>query len=60
MGKPQEIDITFNEEPDNKVIYPGQDFNFIFLVDRSGSMGGWSGSSRISVANDALKLFLRS
>lgn len=60
MGEPQEIEITFDEEPDSKVIYPGQDFNFIFLVDRSGSMGGWGGSSRISVANDALKLFLRS
>ena len=42
MGEPEEIDIIFDEEPDSRVIYPGNDFNFIFLVDRSESMSNWN------------------
>ena len=34
----------------------GSEFHFIFIVDRSGSMGG----DRIEVAKEALDLFIRS
>ena len=35
----------------------GQDYHFIFIVDRSGSMGC---SNRIGLARDALSIFVRS
>ena len=34
----------------------GKDFCFIFVVDRSGSMGG----RRIEITKEALKLFIKS
>lgn len=37
-------------------ILDGEDLHFIFIVDRSGSMGG----SRIEDAKSALKIFMRS
>ena len=36
----------------------GSNYHFIFLVDRSGSMG--FGSGRIELAKDALSIFIRS
>ena len=34
----EEIDIANNEEPEMTELLPGDEFHFIFLVDRSGSM----------------------
>ena len=36
----------------------GSDYHFIFIVDRSGSMG--FGSGRMELAKDALAIFIRS
>ena len=48
-------------------ISKGKDFVFIFIVDRSGSMrcpgagyGNYGGKSRMDLAKDAMKLFMRS
>ena len=35
-----EIDIANNEEPEMTELCAGDEFHFIFLVDRSGSMNG--------------------
>jgi len=54
---PQEdIEILRDEEPEMTEISHGKDFHFIFVVDRSGSMRG----PRMTAANDALKIFMRS
>jgi uncharacterized protein with von Willebrand factor type A (vWA) domain len=50
---PQDITLT-NEEPSNLEISSGNDYCFIFLVDRSGSMSG----SRIETTKTALALFI--
>lgn len=36
----------------------GADYHFVFIIDRSGSMG--FGSNRIDTAKEALSLFIRS
>ena len=46
-----------DEKPESVKLSPGDDFHFIFLVDRSGSMGI---GSRMKIARDALTLFMRS
>lgn len=45
-----------DEEPEEKDVADGAEFYFVFLVDRSGSMGG----DRIEKAKEALALFVRS
>lgn len=45
-----------DEEPESTVLVNGEDFFYVFIVDRSGSMGG----RRIEVTKEALKLFMQS
>jgi len=52
---PQDAILT-NEEPISAELSKGEDFCFIFLVDRSGSMSG----SRIEITKEALNLFIQS
>ncbi len=57
----EEIEVVENEKPDELEIAPmpghmASDQIFIFLVDRSGSMG----SQKMQMAKDALKLFIQS
>ena len=52
---PQDAVLT-NETPESAQLSKGEDFSFIFLVDRSGSMGG----TRIEITKEALKLFIQS
>ena len=55
---PQEdMEVLRDEEPSSTLLAPGSDFHFIFVVDRSGSMGGYG---RIEAAIAALKIFIRS
>ena len=55
---PQEdMEVLNDEEPEMTQLSPGSDFHFIFVVDRSGSMGG---RGRMESAKDALKIFMRS
>ena len=42
--------------PEGATLSKGEDFCFIFIVDRSGSMGG----PRMEITKDALKLFIQS
>lgn len=53
--QPQEAQVTY-DEPESATLCKGEDFCFIFLVDRSGSMGG----KRIEITKEALKLFIQS
>lgn len=43
-----------SDEPDEEKIYEEKDFCFIFVIDRSGSMGG----RRMDITKEALKLFI--
>jgi hypothetical protein len=57
----EEMEVVENEKPDelDAAAIPGQmasDQVFIFLVDRSGSMG----NEKMQMAKDALKLFIQS
>ena len=55
---PQEdLEVLHDEEPDMTQLAPGSDFHFVFVVDRSGSMGG---AGRMDAAKSALKIFMRS
>ena len=49
--------LSKDEKPESVKLSSGEDFHFIFLVDRSGSM---SWTDRIKIARDALTLFMRS
>ena len=50
--------VVEDEQPESaNLLGPGSDFHFIFLVDRSGSMGMYG---RMSIAQNALNLFMRS
>ena len=50
--------VVEDEQPESaSLLGPGSDFHFIFLVDRSGSMGMYG---RMSIAQNALNLFMRS
>lgn len=51
--EPQEI-VFSHEMPEEQTQINGKDFLFIFLIDRSGSMGG----QRIELAKEALILFI--
>lgn len=53
--EPQDAEIT-NDQPEEVMVSVGQDFHFIFIVDRSGSMGG----QRIAITREALAIFLKS
>ena len=52
----EEFEILEEEGPEQTVLSFGEDFVFIFIIDRSGSMR----HSRIQTAKEALKLFLKS
>ena len=52
----EELEVLDEEEPESTNLSDGKDFVFIFIVDRSGSMGG----ERITTAKEALKLFMKS
>ena len=57
----EEMEVVENEKPDELDLAPmpgqmGSDQVFIFLVDRSGSMG----NEKMQMAKDALKLFIQS
>lgn len=55
---PQDLfKLSKDEKPESVKLRPGSDFHFIFIVDRSYSMG-WQ--DRIQIARDALTLFMRS
>ena len=49
--------LSKDEKPESASLSPGDDYHFIFLVDRSGSMGC---GRRMKIARDALILFMRS
>ena len=56
--EPQEkMQVVQDEEPVFTEMSNGKDFLFVFIVDRSGSMGK---ENRIFLTVEALKLFLRS
>lgn len=56
--KPQDFfEVVKDEKPESIKLGHGSEFHFIFLVDRSGSMGM---SRRMPIAIEALTLFLRS
>ena len=52
----QELIKSYDGAPDVASLSKGKDFCFIFLVDRSGSMGG----EGIQIAKQALELFIQS
>ena len=55
---PQDIfKLAKDEKPESTKLSDGKEFHFIFLVDRSGSMGM---NNRMPIARDALTLFMRS
>jgi len=45
-----------NEEPEATSLTKGEDFFYVFVVDRSGSMSG----RRIEMTKEAMKLFMQS
>jgi Mg-chelatase subunit ChlD len=54
---PQPQDLILSEEaPEQTELTKGEEFCFIFLVDRSGSMSG----KRMEITKEALKLFIQS
>ena len=55
---PQDLfEVVKNEKPESVKLGSGSEFHFIFIVDRSGSMGM---NDRMEIAKDALTLFIRS
>ena len=52
--KSDQAPIITDSEPEALEINKGEDFCFIFLVDRSGSMGG----RRIEITKESLNLFI--
>ena len=52
----EEFEILDEVEPEATTLSLGNDYVFIFIVDRSGSMSG----ARMETCKEALKLFLRS
>lgn len=51
------FEVVKDEKPESVNLGNGSDFHFIFIVDRSGSMGM---CNRMQIAKDALSLFIRS
>ena len=55
--QPQEdMEVLEDEEPESSVLTNGEDFLYVFIIDRSGSMSG----RRMEVTKDAMKLFMQS
>lgn len=52
----EEAEVLQDEQPESTSLTNGEDFFFVFIVDRSGSMSG----NRIRVTRDAMKLFMQS
>ena len=52
----EEIEILQDEQPESTILSKGEDFIYVFIVDRSGSMSG----RRMEVTKDAMKLFIQS
>jgi hypothetical protein len=52
----EEAEVLVDEEPESTTLMNGEDFFYIFIVDRSGSMSG----RRMEVTKDAMKLFIQS
>jgi Mg-chelatase subunit ChlD len=53
--QPQEdMEVLHDEQPESTMLSKGEDFFYVFIVDRSGSMSG----RRIEVTKDAMKLFI--
>jgi Mg-chelatase subunit ChlD len=52
--QPQDAEVAEDEEPESTQLTNGEDFFYVFLVDRSGSMSG----RRMEVTKDAMKLFI--
>jgi Mg-chelatase subunit ChlD len=50
------MEVMEDEEPEATSLTKGDDFLFVFIVDRSGSMSG----RRMEVTKDAMKLFMQS
>ena len=50
------MEVLQDEEPESTKLMNGEDFCYVFIVDRSGSMSG----RRIEVTKDAMKLFMQS
>ena len=48
--------VVEDERPEQSVLSDGRDYQFTFIIDRSGSMCG----SRIQLAKEALQMFIRS
>lgn len=56
---PQDVfNVVKDEKPEQSILGSGSDYHFIFIIDRSGSMG--FGSNRMETAKEALSLFIRS
>lgn len=56
---PQDVfNVVKDEKPEQSMLGSGADYHFIFIIDRSGSMG--FGSNRMGTAKEALTLFIRS
>ena len=53
-----DFSLVKDEKPEQSILGSGEDYHFIFIIDRSGSMG--FGSKRIDTAKEALTLFIRS
>lgn len=53
--QPQDL-VVSEEAPEETELAKGEEFCFIFLVDRSGSMSG----RRMELTKEALKLFIQS
>ena len=55
---PQDFfEVDEDEKPEQLALSNGADFHFVFIVDRSGSMGM---NNRMQIAKDALSLFVKS
>jgi Mg-chelatase subunit ChlD len=52
----EEFEVKHDEQPDSTNLIKGEDFLFVFLVDRSGSMSG----KRINVTREAMQFFIQS
>ena len=56
--QPQDFfEVVKDEQPEQIKLCNGDRFHFIFIVDRSGSMGS---NNRMGMARDALSMFIRS